>query len=151
MKKIALIALLSIVSVCMAAPLDTCEVEDNMRFDCYPDQGASKATCTARGCCWKPASTKSQRKNKYGVPLNVPYCFYGSGSFAYEKCGTGNTTTGFFVDLCMKGKGGPYGDNVEKLRADFMMEDTSRLRVKVRELNFCSKGTKFIPKRYRDC
>lgn len=131
MRELILVVVL-LLPACIAVPLDTCEVEDSHRFDCFPDQGATKSTCEARGCCWRPAKTNP--KDKYGVPLNVPYCFYGSGAFGYDKCGTGNTDTGFYVDLCMKGKGGPYGENIAKLRADFMMEDKSRLRVKVTSL-----------------
>ncbi|XP_050680926.1 lysosomal alpha-glucosidase-like isoform X1 [Leptidea sinapis] len=40
-------------------------VNDNMRFDCYPQDGASEEACVKRGCCWKPATTQ-----------NAPYCFY---------------------------------------------------------------------------
>lgn len=28
-------------------------VEDNEKFNCYPDSGASQENCTARGCIWQ--------------------------------------------------------------------------------------------------
>lgn len=28
-------------------------VEDNEKFNCYPDSGASEENCTARGCIWQ--------------------------------------------------------------------------------------------------
>ncbi|XP_066934983.1 lysosomal alpha-glucosidase-like [Clytia hemisphaerica] len=117
-----------LVPACIAVPLDTCDVDDVHRFDCFPDEGASESKCQERGCCWVPAS---QNKDQYGVPLNVPYCFYGRGSFSYNKCGGADTDTGFYVDLCMKGKGSPYGDSIAKIRAEFSMETQTRLRVKI--------------------
>lgn len=110
-------------------PLDQCSVEDNIRFDCFPGQGANQDKCQQRGCCWRPASSQ---KAGPGVPLDVPYCFYGSGSFGYNVCGHTDTDIGFSLDLCMIGNGGPYGGNVKNLKADFMLETTNRVHVKVR-------------------
>lgn len=122
---------LLLLSLCSCIPFDICDVDDNQRFDCFPDKGATQQSCQQRGCCWRPATTLENSYNKYGVPLNVPYCFYGTGSFGYDKCGGGETDTGFYVDLCQRGRGSPYGDTVGKLRADFMLEDVKRLRVKI--------------------
>ena len=73
---------LLLVSICASVPFDTCDISDNQRFDCFPDNGASEETCKQRGCCWRPASTSEPLKDKFGVPLNVPYCFYGTGRLA---------------------------------------------------------------------
>ncbi|CAK1586499.1 unnamed protein product [Parnassius mnemosyne] len=39
--------------------------DDNMRFDCFPQDGSNEEDCLKRGCCWKLTS----------VP-GAPYCFY---------------------------------------------------------------------------
>lgn len=28
------------------------------KFDCFPENGATQESCEARGCCWIPAKTK---------------------------------------------------------------------------------------------
>lgn len=113
-----------------SVPLDQCEVSDSQRFDCFPGLGADEDKCEQRGCCWRAAA------DRVGVPLDVPYCFYGSGTFGYNVCGHKDTEAGFSLDLCMLGTGGPYGGNVEKLKADFYMETADRVRVKVRNLSY---------------
>lgn len=108
---------------------DACDVDDTHRFDCFPDSLATEKDCIARGCCWRQASGVSNAE------LNVPYCYYGKGNFGYEVCGRTNTTAGFVLDLCLKGPGGPYGDNLEKLKAEFRIETDNRLRVKILDAN----------------
>ncbi|XP_073947541.1 lysosomal alpha-glucosidase-like [Choristoneura fumiferana] len=45
---------------------DICgQMEDNMRFDCFPHDGANEKDCVHRGCCWRPTTTKG-----------APFCFY---------------------------------------------------------------------------
>ncbi|XP_053606389.1 lysosomal alpha-glucosidase-like [Plodia interpunctella] len=43
-------------------------MEQDRRFDCFPQGAANEADCVERGCCWKPATTKEQD--------SIPYCFY---------------------------------------------------------------------------
>ena len=100
---------------------DSCEIDESLRFDCFPELDATQQACIDRGCCWKPALND----------LNTPYCFYGPNSIGYKVCGRNDTDTGFTLDLCLSGKGGPYGNNIGKLKADFRFETDDRLRIKV--------------------
>ena len=104
---------------------NVCDVDDNQRFDCFPENNANEAECIKRGCCWKPASESNE------VNLNIPYCFYGNGNFGYRVTNKQETNLGFSLDLLLNGPGGPFGGNIKELKADFMFESDTRLHVKV--------------------
>ncbi|EMP39847.1 Maltase-glucoamylase, intestinal [Chelonia mydas] len=46
-------------------------VEDNEKFNCYPDSGASEENCTARGCIWQIYDANNKRY-EVPVPLFLP-------------------------------------------------------------------------------
>ena len=109
---------------CYHAKNDVCGVIENKRFDCFPEPNSNEHDCRRRGCCWRPATHEK-----------VPYCFYGSAYFGYEVCNVKETTSGFVLDLCLRGPGGQFGKNIKKLKADFKFESNTRLHVKVTLLN----------------
>lgn len=49
-----------------------------MRFDCFPQDGATQDSCQERGCCWDPINAPKCKTGhcRERVPLNTPYCFY---------------------------------------------------------------------------
>ncbi|XP_035824593.1 sucrase-isomaltase, intestinal [Aplysia californica] len=52
-----------------------CSVEENNRFDCWPEKdGATEEKCRQRGCCWQPSSK----------PDTAPYCFFASNYSGYR-------------------------------------------------------------------
>ena len=105
---------------------DCTNTADSLRFDCYPDDGASQEKCESRGCCWKEASSSPHETD---VPLNVPYCFYPK-NFGYRLVKQQNTSTGYMLDLQMQQKG-PFGNDIALLKADVRLETQYRLHVKV--------------------
>ncbi|XP_047134482.1 lysosomal alpha-glucosidase isoform X1 [Hydra vulgaris] len=119
--RIVLLFLLQLISLSYPHLLEnTCEIEERLRFDCYPEPDATPELCNNRGCCWQPALND----------LNTPYCFYGANSVGYTVCGKNDTDTGFVLDLCLK-KSGPYGSNIASLKAEFQFETDDRLHVKI--------------------
>lgn len=104
---------------------NVCDVDDNQRFDCFPENNANEAECIKRGCCWKPASESNEAN------LNIPYCFYGNGNFGYRVTNKQETDLGFSLDLLLNGPGGPFGGNIKELKADFMFESDTRVHVKI--------------------
>lgn len=113
---------------------DKCNIQDDARFDCYPQVGASEDKCLARGCCWVPASARPNPKMKAGqqlTNLNTPYCFYPSDYGGYKVTDVKETDMGFLISLELNSRGGPYGNNYEKIVADVSMEAQTRLRVTV--------------------
>ena len=105
---------------------DCTDSSDSLRFDCYPDDGASQEKCESRGCCWKEASSSPHETD---VPLNVPYCFYPK-NFGYRLVKQRDTDTGYMLDLQMQQKG-PFGNDIALLKADVRLETQYRLHVKV--------------------
>lgn len=101
-------------------------VKDSERFDCYPEDGANQKDCETRGCCWLPAETGT----KFGVPLDVPYCFYPSNYNGYSFVNI--TKEAFGIEaLLQRTYRSPYPDDVKILKMVFRFETMERLRVKV--------------------
>lgn len=49
------------------------DLEDELKFDCYPEGNAAEVSCLNRGCCWSPTEKQS-----------VPYCYYPSNYALYS-------------------------------------------------------------------
>jgi len=118
---------------------DVCSVDDNNRFDCYPQLGANKDKCEALGCCWRAAFNSPQQSvndthdqlGRNSRLMGVPYCFYGKGQIGYSVTGKEDTPLGFRLHLSMKGHGSPFGGDIKNIAAEFFMETNNRLRVKI--------------------
>lgn len=114
------------------------DIPNNLRFDCYPEDGASEQNCLNRGCCWrKPAIVNDE------VPLDVPYCFYPS-DYGYQLVSKEKTQTGYLLNLSKKGHAGPYGNDIENLAVDVRFEAQDRLHFKV---GFRSKQQRLLGNR----
>ncbi|XP_046491044.1 lysosomal alpha-glucosidase-like isoform X1 [Neodiprion pinetum] len=57
-----------------------------LRFDCYPQDGATKLNCENRGCCWNPPDHVNCDNDNCSkrVPLDVPYCYYPEDWTSYQ-------------------------------------------------------------------
>ncbi|XP_012560121.2 lysosomal alpha-glucosidase isoform X1 [Hydra vulgaris] len=97
-----------------------CDINKNLRFDCFPESGVTEESCYSRGCCWDNSNNEGQ-----------PICYYGSANIGYNVCGYKETITGFTLELCLTGLGGHYGKNVLKLNANFYLETDNTLHVKI--------------------
>lgn len=96
------------------------------RLDCYPEDGANRENCEARGCCWIPAKDKPIS----GVPLSTPYCFYPSNYQGYRYLNI--TQTAFGLEAFLKRNyRTAYPDDVEILRMIVKFEGKSQLHVKI--------------------
>ena len=100
---------------------NNCDISENFRFDCFPENGATEQACHNRGCCWSDTLEN----------LGEPVCFYGTAKIGYKVCGQEETITGFILELCFTGFGGHYGNNILKLSADFRLESDDTLHIKV--------------------
>lgn len=101
-------------------------IKDKDKFDCFPEDGASKEKCEARGCCWMP---RKIRKNQ--VPLDVPYCFYPSNfpSYYYENI----TETAFgLVAFLKRNYRTPFPNDIETIKMIVKYETETRLHIKVK-------------------
>ncbi|XP_013093398.2 lysosomal alpha-glucosidase-like isoform X2 [Biomphalaria glabrata] len=102
------------------ASADQCSVDENNRFDCWPEkQGATEQACLSRGCCWKASS----------VPNTAPYCFFPANYNGYNATEVTVTTNGIDATL-VRTTSTFFSPDVKtiKLRVDF--QNDYRLRVK---------------------
>ncbi|KAK0058137.1 lysosomal alpha-glucosidase-like isoform X1 [Biomphalaria pfeifferi] len=102
------------------ASADQCSVDENNRFDCWPEkQGATEQACLSRGCCWKASS----------VPNTAPYCFFSANYNGYNATEVTVTTNGIDATL-VRTTSTFFSPDVKtiKLRVDF--QNDYRLRVK---------------------
>lgn len=59
-----LLSCLILLKSILCAPI--CEsINNDQRFDCYPDKGPTEELCIKRGCCWKPSLNSS-----------IPFCYF---------------------------------------------------------------------------
>ncbi|EYB90858.1 hypothetical protein Y032_0213g2294 [Ancylostoma ceylanicum] len=73
---------------------------EGVRFDCYPEQGASPENCNARGCIWQPTDEKT-----------VPWCFM-KNDHGYTKIGKEES----FIKLKKNGSAkSPWSNDINEI------------------------------------
>ncbi|XP_023025858.2 lysosomal alpha-glucosidase [Leptinotarsa decemlineata] len=101
-------------------------LRDEEKFDCYPENGANKQSCEARGCCWSGQSVEIRPQ----VPLNVPYCFYPPNFNTYNFINVTDTKSGLVAFMRRSFRTG-YPADVELLKMVVKYETENRLHVKI--------------------
>ncbi|XP_065342512.1 lysosomal alpha-glucosidase-like [Cloeon dipterum] len=99
-------------------------------FDCYPESGATKDKCEARGCCWMPRRPASKGNQGLHKSLEVPYCFYPQNFGGYKYVNVTEAQWGLTAYM-QREFFSPYPDDVPLLRMDIKMESKERLRIKI--------------------
>lgn len=110
-------------------------ISDELKFDCYPEDGANESRCKARGCCWVPKKKllneeHNENNRTQNTPLNVPYCFYPLIYGGYKFINITETPSGS-VSFLQRTFKSPYPDDVAVIRMDIRYEAERRLRIKV--------------------
>lgn len=121
------------------------DLEDELKFDCFPQGNAAKDSCLSRGCCWTPTEKQS-----------VPFCYYSFNYALYSFVNVSRLSEGSYdgvvsdlhfcctqlteVDsrifghqvgyLEQTGKSG-YPEDIPLLKLVATFESRSRLRVKM--------------------
>ncbi|XP_063382197.1 lysosomal alpha-glucosidase-like [Cydia fagiglandana] len=99
---------------------DICaQIEDNMRFDCFPQDGANEKDCVQRGCCWLPAKTQG-----------APYCYYPPQYDTYRFANMTETkhgATAYYQRMRPSG----YPADFEIARMDFKYLSDDVLQIKI--------------------
>ncbi|CAH1268259.1 MGAM [Branchiostoma lanceolatum] len=96
-------------------------VEDIVRFDCYPDDGATQQLCEARGCAWEETQNPK-----------APKCFYWA-PYGYRMDGNiRDTALGSSVTLRRLNTPARYVNSadVDPVTLDVEMHTAKRLRIK---------------------
>ncbi|XP_067851464.1 sucrase-isomaltase, intestinal [Heptranchias perlo] len=97
---------------------------DSDRVNCFPDDGASREACEARGCCWKPVTSG-----------NGPWCFFAQ-NFGYRvQEYRKRTPTGFETQLQRLPSPSLFGISVEKLVLIEEKQTENRFRFKITDAN----------------
>ncbi|XP_051873196.1 sucrase-isomaltase, intestinal [Pristis pectinata] len=95
-------------------------IQDNDRVNCFPDDGASKKDCEARGCCWKPVTSG-----------NGPWCYFASNIGYRVQESPRKTPRGFETQLNRLHSPSLYGKDIETLLLTAEMQTTNRFRFKI--------------------
>lgn len=98
-----------------------CSIDENRRFDCWPEiNEATEEKCQKRGCCWK-ASSK---------PGTAPYCFFPTNYVGYNVSEVNETSYGMEAKLIRNSKSF-FSPDVEtlQLKIDYMSDSILRLKV----------------------
>ena len=102
------------------------------RFNCYPEDNPTEATCRARGCCWQPVSEELEPLG----PLDptVPSCYYPADFQSYEIMT--NQTTDFGQRFLLRKMSSDYiSANILNLTVDLIYETEQRLRIQIYDTN----------------
>ncbi|KAM8854558.1 sucrase-isomaltase, intestinal [Synchiropus picturatus] len=97
--------------------------EEDLRFDCHPEDGADQAKCSARGCLWRPSAVESE-----------PWCIY-PADYGYSVTGETVTDTGITLDLNRNKKyrssGRPDSPDIDTLRVEITFHTADMLQFKI--------------------
>nr|CAD7427819.1 unnamed protein product [Timema monikensis] len=105
-------------------------VTNILRFDCYPEDGATEELCNNRGCCWLPPTTAERKDPSLGVVLDIPYCYYPTGYGSYELSDLSDTSAGKSATL--KRTVASYIPNdINTIQIDAKFESQTRLHVRL--------------------
>lgn len=98
---------------------DQCSnINDNLRFDCHPEQNATKSKCEARGCCWAVPKQPGLKYDKYS--LGVPSCFYPTNYPSYSVYNTSHDGKTVFLK---RSSPSYYPKDIMLLRMDITTTD----------------------------
>ncbi|XP_043558940.1 maltase-glucoamylase, intestinal [Chiloscyllium plagiosum] len=105
-------------------PFCSFAIQDNDRTNCYPEAGASRERCEARGCCWKPVTNGSG-----------PWCFFAVNIGYKVQESVKKTQTGFETLLHRIPSPSLYGNDIEILRLTTEIQTPNRFRFKITDAN----------------
>ncbi|XP_072330551.1 sucrase-isomaltase, intestinal [Scyliorhinus torazame] len=99
-------------------------IHDNDRTNCYPEDGASREGCVARGCCWKPVTVG-----------NGPWCFFALNIGYKIQESQKKTRAGFETPLHRLPSPSVYGNDIEQLLLTAEAQTANRFRFKITDAN----------------
>lgn len=99
---------------------DQCSIDENNRFDCFPEKTeANETACLSRGC-WKVASR----------PNTAPWCFYPFNYHGYSASDVKETATGITARL-QRTTSSFFPPDVKTLKLSVEYQTNTRLRLRV--------------------
>jgi lysosomal alpha-glucosidase len=141
---VAILLALILVNLAQCAVRDgpvCAEVNDEDRFDCFPEFGANQEECVARGCCWRPPKfTKfhelksTLNKHNTKLLLDIPYCYYPESFPNYQVVKKVKTDSGHVYSL-QKRNATFRPNEILKLEVRVIYETSQRLRVQIVDPN----------------
>nr|CAD7447384.1 unnamed protein product [Timema bartmani] len=105
-------------------------VTNILRFDCYPEDGATEELCNNRGCCWLPPTTAERKNPSLGVILDIPYCYYPTGYGSYELSDLSDTSAGKSATL-KRNVASYIPNDINTIQIDAKFESQTRLHVRL--------------------
>ena len=109
---------------------DHCKLEENNRFDCWPEvKGATEKACEKRGCCWKAKVSKG-----------APRCYFPSDNGNYTASSVKETASGKAA-LISRSDSTFFPPDITNLQVQIDYQTESRLRIKI----FDPKNARFEP------
>lgn len=132
MNTIVLVLLLNFIysSIYTDASSIQCDlVQNDQRFDCYPELGANETLCEMRGCCWEEPSSDRLKQR-----IGVPYCFFPRDFPEYELVDS-QLTADSYVYSIQKSASTFRSNEILKLEVRLEVNTNDRLHVKIVDPN----------------
>ncbi|GMT14982.1 hypothetical protein PFISCL1PPCAC_6279 [Pristionchus fissidentatus] len=98
--------------------------QDNIRIDCYPENGATQQGCEARGCTWKAAAAFD--------PVGTPYCFMKAEEMGYIATPTSDKQWTLTKN---SGPKSPWGNDIASLKLSYKDIGDSVINVRIEDWN----------------
>ena len=71
MSKIGFLEMLTFLLFAISTANVIAAIQDNDRFQCYPEDSVTEAKCIERGCIWKPKPAGAKKVHKCFLSSNV--------------------------------------------------------------------------------
>ena len=115
-----------------ASSLQCDSIQNENRFDCFPESGADASACSLRGCCWNKPNQVA--KNNLKERNAVPYCFFPSNFPEYELIDS-QITANKYVYSIQKNASTFRQNEILKLEVRLELESNERLHVQIVDPN----------------
>jgi hypothetical protein len=123
-----LLSTIFLICSCRSSPLCD-QIQNEDRFECFPEYNASESECLQRGCCWQPPSRIDNKKSRK-LKDDIPYCYYPSNFPNYYVVDSTNN-----VYSLQKDDATFRPKEILKLQAKIIPDTKYRLRVQITDPN----------------
>ena len=105
------------------------------RFDCYPENDATKQKCLKRNCCWRLPIEQTNHTHKLSIKHNlnlvgVPFCYYPKDFPTYAVKSTKTTDFGQRIRI-IKSQATYMPHDILDLTVDLIYETQQRFRIRI--------------------
>jgi hypothetical protein len=110
-------------------------IQNDNRFECFPEYNASESECLQRGCCWQPPSKNLINKKRAKLNDDTPFCFYPSNFPNYYVVSSSNENANDYLYSLQKDSATFRPNEILNLQVKIIPDTKNRFRVQITDPN----------------